>query len=279
MSGIAAGIILFNPDLDRLRENIDAIYNQVQLLVLVDNNSSNIHLVEEEYKARENIIIVKNNNNIGIAAALNQLMSYCQSKDYSWVLTLDQDSVCPNNLVREYVKYLNIPKIALISPVIIDRNKNSDEEINKTAYNNIEKCITSATLTNVSIWEEIGGFDDLMFIDLVDFEYCKRIVLNGFKIIRVNNVVLLHEIGHITQHKFLIWNIDVKNHSAFRKYYMARNIIYYAKKYKTTGSIIIAYMRIMKLLAITMLYEKDKGEKGRAIFKGIKSGRKLKVSI
>ncbi|HDR6303740.1 TPA: glycosyltransferase, partial [Bacillus cereus] len=223
--------------------------------------------------------IVKNNNNIGIAAALNQLMSYCQSKDYSWVLTLDQDSVCPNNLVREYVKYLNIPKIALISPVIIDRNKNSDEEINKTAYNNIEKCITSATLTNVSIWEEIGGFDDLMFIDLVDFEYCKRIVLNGFKIIRVNNVVLLHEIGHITQHKFLIWNIDVKNHSAFRKYYMARNIIYYAKKYKTTGSIIIAYMRIMKLLAITMLYEKDKGEKGRAIFKGIKSGRKLKVSI
>ena len=187
--------------------------------MLIDNNSNNIHLIEKKYKLYKNIVIIKNHNNIGIAAALNQMMSYFQSKNYHWVVTLDQDSVCPQNLMEEYVKYIDLPDIGMISPVIVDRNRTSINELGTERYEVVDKCITSAALTNVSVWEEIGGFDELMFIDLVDFEYCKRITLNNYRIIKVNNVALLHEIGHITQHKFLLWEINVKNHSSFRKYY------------------------------------------------------------
>lgn len=274
MVTIAAGIVLFNPDIIRLKENIDAIYEQVDLLILIDNYSNNISMVEDIYRNYKNIYIIKNKSNLGIAKGLNQIVDFCESKNFEWVLTLDQDSVCPSNLIEEYRKYLHVPDVAILSPIITDRNK-SNEEINyQDEYEVIDKCITSASLTNIKICKKIGCFDETMFIDLVDFEYCKRILLNGYKIIKVNRVVLLHEIGHITQRRFLFWTVDVKNHSAFRKYYMARNLLYCAKKHGNNASIGIAYLRILKILAITVLYEFDKKNKTNAILKGVKDGRK-----
>ena len=116
-----------------------------------------------------------------------------------------------------------------------------------------------------------------MFIDLVDFEYCQRSILNGYKIIKVNNVFLLHEIGNITHRKFFLWDVHVKNHSSFRKYYMSRNIVYYAKKYNKSTNLIISYIRIGKLLTITILYEDDKVDKIKAIIKGALDGGRLDV--
>jgi rhamnosyltransferase len=276
LDSIAAGIVLYNPDLVRLKENVDAIYNQVKLLVLVDNNSNNINSIESGYSGNKKIIIIKNNSNFGISKALNQIMAFCEAKGYEWVLTLDQDSICPSNMIEEYKKYIEIPDIAIISPIIVDRNttKSSEEKKYNNSYELIDECITSAALTNVLIWKEISGFDEYMFIDLVDHEYCKRVRINGNKIIRVNTVILLHEMGHVTQHKFLGKEVNVMNHSAFRKYYMARNTLYCAKKHKEFGSVIYAYIRISTLILRTLLYEQNKWGKICKIIQGIKDGIK-----
>lgn len=278
MADIAAGIVLYNPDLNRLKENIDAIYDQVKLLVLVDNNSNNINLIERKYSVNKKIIFIKNRSNFGIAKALNQLMTFCESKAYEWVLTLDQDSVCPFNMIDEYRRYIEIPKVGILSPIVNDRNmtKVFIEEDNENSYELIDNFITSAALTNVSIWKKIGGFDEGMFIDLVDSEYAKRLKLNDFKIIKVNTVVLLHELGDLTRHKFFFREIYIMNHSAFRKYYMARNVLYCAKKYKESGSVIKAYKTIFNTILATLIYEQNKWEKIRRIIRGMVDGRKLK---
>ena len=36
-----------------------------------------------------------------------------------------------------------------------------------------------------------------MFIDEVDFEYCARCIVNGYKIVKVNNAVLMHNMQDI----------------------------------------------------------------------------------
>ncbi|HZK54078.1 MAG TPA: glycosyltransferase family 2 protein [Desulfosporosinus sp.] len=279
MGRIAAGVILFNPDLMRLRENIEAIHTQVDLLVLIDNHSDNLAEIVREFSHFQNIVMIKNEQNLGIAKALNQTLLYCQSKGYTWVLTLDQDSVCPPNLIIEYNKYIANPDVAILSPVIEDRNMRATppEEHVPSSCEPINRCITSATLTNVKIWNELGGFDETMFIDLVDLEYCKRVQLNGYKILRINTVKLLHEVGHITQPRLLFWRVQVLNHSAFRKYYIARNTLYFAWKHRTRFSILLAYLRVLKLLALTMLYEQDKVTKSKAILRGVKSARKLSI--
>ena len=98
---ILAGITLFNPDVARLEENISSIYGQVDRVICVDNGSDNIKSIEDcVLKNWKNITIIKNGKNEGIAKALNQMFEFAIEQQYEYVLTLDQDSVCPDNIIE-----------------------------------------------------------------------------------------------------------------------------------------------------------------------------------
>ena len=45
------------------------------------------------------------------------------------------------------------------------------------------------------IFDKIGGFDEKLFIDGVDFDFCIRMRKAGYGILRSNNVYLLQEVG------------------------------------------------------------------------------------
>ena len=71
---IYAGIVSFNPDISRLEENINAIYSQVDKIIIVDNNSKNVSDINTITDKLKNVFLINNNNNFGIAKALNQIM-------------------------------------------------------------------------------------------------------------------------------------------------------------------------------------------------------------
>lgn len=273
---ISAGIVLFNPDIKRLKENIDAVIIQCTHLYLVDNGSGNVDEVKgllNQYN-QSKISILWNRENQGIAKALNQLTSAAQKEGFDWILTLDQDSVVPSNIVGEFEKYINNSSVGILCPIICDRNIDEEIKINEDCTE-IDECITSGSLLNIKAWSEIGGFDERMFIDGVDFDICYRLRQRGYKIYCIHSVVLLHELGHIEYHRFLFWKVLVKNHSAFRKYYIARNIIYVAKKRKSVLLAIKGILQEVKLLGIVLLYETDKKSKSISIIKGIRDGAML----
>ena len=275
---ISAGIVLFNPDIKRLKENIDAVIIQCTHLYLVDNGSGNVDEVKgllNQYN-QSKISILWNRENQGIAKALNQLTSAAQKEGFDWILTLDQDSVVPSNIVGEFEKYINNSSVGILCPIICDRNKDEEIKINEDCTE-IDECITSGSLLNIKAWSEIGGFDERMFIDGVDFDICYRLRQRGYKIYCIHSVVLLHELGHIEYHRFLFWKVLVKNHSAFRKYYIPRNIIYTAKKRRSTLLVVKGLLQEIKLIGIVIFYEEDKLNKIRCICRGIYDGFKGKV--
>ena len=47
---IAAGIVLYNPDIDRLKKNLEVIESQVEKVFLVDNHSNNLEEVKKMIK-------------------------------------------------------------------------------------------------------------------------------------------------------------------------------------------------------------------------------------
>ena len=273
---ISAGIVLFNPDINRLKENISAVIVQCTHIYLVDNGSNNIGDVSEllnQYN-QSKISILCNKENRGIAKALNQLTAAAQKDGFKWVLTLDQDSVAPSNIVEEFEKYINNSNTGMLCPVICDRNKGAIVEA-KNGYKEIDECITSGSLLNIKAWSEIGGFDESMFIDGVDFDICYRIRQNGYKILCIQSVVLLHELGRIEYHRFLFWKVFVKNHSAFRKFYIARNTVYLARK--EHSNIVKAILQNVKLFLIAICYEDDKCKKSKKILQGTIDGYKCEI--
>lgn len=269
---VIAGIVTYNPDIPRLAKNLDAIINQVYKIVIVDNNSDNFDEIKKLVSKK--IEIIDNSENYGIAKALNQIMKYAQVNNIEWVLTLDQDSICPQNMVRELAKNIS-DNIGIVCPTIYDSNKKNVTNESKRKENHfVNKCITSGSLTSVKAWDKIGKFDERMFIDGVDFEFCYRLKDYGYYIYKDDNVKLNHEIGHISVRRFLFWKVIVKNHSPFRKYYIAKNIIYFAKKRKNLKLKIKSVFQEIKLIGIALLYEDNKVKKIRRIIAGIRDGIK-----
>ena len=64
MTFVAAGITLFNPDIELLKENIDSIKEQVNLIILIDNASRNINHIESILTNYCDIVLIKNDKNI-----------------------------------------------------------------------------------------------------------------------------------------------------------------------------------------------------------------------
>ena len=266
---IYAGIVSFNPDIKRLKENIEAIYNQVPRVLIFDNGSNNIMDLMKLVDKYNNVSLLKSKSNTGIAAALNRLMEWGLKHDFEWMLSLDQDSVCDDDYVNKMVPYLFIEKdLGIVAPIIVDRNVGIVGHNPSSDYSHVNTCITSGAFSRVDAWSKIGKYDESMFIDSVDFEYCYRMKKNGYGVIQVRDVKLLHEIGKSEKKRFLFWKINVTGHSAFRKYYIARNNVYYPLKHHLWLYFIRGNIRNLRMIGITVLYENNKKDKIISIFKG-----------
>jgi rhamnosyltransferase len=278
MNKIAAGIVLYNPDIKRLNENVSSISSQVNIIILIDNGSTNIEYVQSFYADYKNLYIIKNKINVGIAKAMNQIIYFCIDNHIEWVLTLDQDSVCSSNFIESYLKFINGKEIGIITSKIVDRNYmnyNNNKEIIRE-YDYLERCISSGSLINVSLCNEIGLFDEKMFIDFVDFEYCARVIKAGYRIVRVNHAILLHQLGDLKVYSLLGKKIYVTNHSAIRKYYYVRNSIYYCNKHKDLVNKNFFYAKIIYKMLLVIIFENNKIKKLQAMIKGIKHGFQMK---
>lgn len=273
---ICAGIVLYNPSILTLKKNISSIHEQVSFVFLQDNGSDNIKDIKMILEQYSNVILLENNINKGIAWALNNLCKCADKEGFKWILTLDQDSICPENYISLLYKNISMDRAAIICPMILDINagKLYDTEMK---IESVDQCITSGNILYINAWKSVDGFDNKMFIDGVDFEFCYRLKRKGWNIYRDNRVILTHEIGEIQIRHFLFWKVIVKNHSSFRKYYIAKNIIYMAKKRKNIYLIIKSIFQEIKLVSIVFLYEKDKVNKISSICRGIKDGIRVKV--
>lgn len=276
---VLAGITLYNPEIDRLEENIVSIQNQVDRIICVDNGSKNIVEIETFLKNKfPEIHLQRNKENRGIAAALNQIFIYGKEKGFDWVLTLDQDSVCPENLMKEYRKYWHLEGVGVLSPRIIDRNFEKNIETD-TEYDEIDKCITSASLTSVETWEKVDGFWEYLFIDYVDHDFCAKCVECGIKILCINRVTLLHELGRGVHKRLLGRQLTVLNHSPMRKYYIVRNRLIYMQVHREVVDIKEERKKYIYFYVKTLLFEDQKWEKFKAMMKGRRDGKIYKKKL
>lgn len=274
---ISAGIVLYNPNIERLKENIISIYPQIKKLYLVDNNSENYDEIKKIIDGYSEIVLIRNNENYGIAKALNQIMEEANLSGYEWNLLLDQDSIVTENYIemfKEAKDNLNGSKVGILCPVIDDMNSKIKDERKKALYEEIEFCITSGSINNVEVWKKIGGFDESLFIDGVDQDYSIRIIKNNYKIVRLNTISIKHEIGKIKSINFFGINIESFNHSSFRKYYIARNLFYLDTKYKG-GIRVSTLFRFIKQILLVVVVEDNKIEKIRSLLLGAFDSRKV----
>ena len=271
---VCAGIVLYNPDLYRLSENICSIIDQVSEVILIDNSSANVKEIHEFLvKLPYSVKYIRNEQNGGIAKALNQILDFSEQQGYDFFLTMDQDSVCNAGLIDIY-KQIDLNNVAQITCRIIDRDNG---EVDATLfeghkYIEVDYCITSGCINMTSALRQVGGYDEQLFIDGLDISL--RLKKSGYKILKVNFEGLTHELGEKSGKSKLI---KTSSHTPWRNYYTRRNLIYVARKYYTG---IQKHKRILLQIAYglgAIVLEDKKRERIKYNFKGIVDGLKKPV--
>lgn len=275
---IVAGIVLYNPNLTELKRSIEIIVPQVNKIIFYDNGSKNINVLKEMLRHMSiKYLIIESSKNTGIAHALNSIAKLSLKKNFHWLLTLDQDSILRPNLVEEYLKYLDLPNVGQLSCNFIDRNTGDVEytQYSRKKYYEIDKCITSGTLINLIALKEIGGFDEKLFIDYVDFDVSFALRKKGYKNYRINFIGMSHTIGERKKYKIGFKIIDVMNHSSFRHFFITRNELIIYKRYSNEKLPNMYRIQINTLIKI-ILFEQNKKEKINSVIHGIFSAQRNK---
>lgn len=285
MNKVACIIVSYNPD-KGITKCFNSLINQVDKMFIVDNgsNGDGIKILQELKNSNTNKVdLILNNDNLGIATALNIGIKKALNEDYSWVITMDQDSKANDNMIEkmfEVYEGINLGErkdILSIFPNFVDERVQSIEENSEIkAYEYVDAEITSGNLLKSEIFDKVGFFDDSLFIDLVDTDFCMRLNEKNIKMIKVRDAILYHNLGESQAVKSGFLKFNTSNHSAIRRYYMTRNRFYTWEKYKDLNSFTLNRDKMLfkKEFVKIVLGEKDKVNKIKMIFRGYKDYKK-----
>jgi rhamnosyltransferase len=277
----AGVVVLYNPGKDLIK-NIKNYIDDIEVLYVVDNTPNTDH--SDMFKDMKKVKYICNNKNLGVATGLNTGAENAIKDGCDWLLTMDQDSTFNNGDVKKMLEYINslekneivqqisgfdIKKLALVTPYHITLNRLAESK----AITGIDRSIvvmTSGNIINLSIYKKLGGYKDWLFIDAVDFDYCLNIKKHKYEIVTLNYIKLKHNLGDITQCKFLGKTIFNLNYNHIRRYYIVRNRLYINKMYRKDFP---WYCKIQlklnfKDLLKIILFEENKWKKIKYTIKG-----------
>ena len=276
---ISAVYVTYHPDVQYLAMSVERVLPQVQNVIVVDNSDTLEDQKKVQAIASQNVIVLTQGSNIGIAAALNIGCKEAIRLGADWCLTLDQDSIVPGSMVAEYAAYVaanGTKEIGALGPMF----KFCPEDVLPSDGRVVEAktLITSGCCINLQAFQEVGGFKENLFIDAVDTEYSWNLRKNGYHLLQFHALILEHHLGNHPFHIRIFGKriMTITNHNALRYYYISRNSKKISEDYRKVFPDEAAAYRIkgIKQAIIVILFEKNKMEKLYMIHKGTQDYRK-----
>ncbi len=279
---VCAVVITYFPDAD-FPERLAKIAAQVSRVIVVDNGTtgeSGLHL-ETALGVGGTVTCIRNGENLGIAAALNRGIrrGISEDRDCSWAVTFDQDSLPAAGMVEKMLRiwrsYPDQDKLMLAGPrtVFVDDTSRPDPTPDRS-WREVTHVITSGSLIPRRAFELAGYYNEDLFIDYVDIEYCLRLRTLGYRVIEVLDTEILHHMGRLEERLFCGEKVHPTHHPPQRRYYQFRNLILLHRQYRKAqpSSCRKNNFILFKILILILLYERQRLRSIAQIVRGILHG-------
>lgn len=256
---VTALVTLYFPT-EKNVENMKLLEEQVDRIILMDNSPNDNQIL---FKELNKGVYIANKRNLGLSAAFNIALTSMSYKDDEYIVFFDQDSVLPDNyvqtLVHFYEQIAEQEQIGCLGPQYIDTNTNkiiSPRYIRKVVDNcyEVSSMITSGLLTQYRVLKDINFWNDDVFLDMADWDFCWRIRERGYSIVLCDAVTLIHTLGKGIKK---IGPLKLRNNHPVREYYQIRDCIklirkeYVPWKYKVRFLIMLYIMPILYVLFLS----------------------------
>lgn len=297
---VAFVTVTFNPDVLLLEAQLNALPAE-SLKIVVDNASdfTIFKKVEDLITRLENAAFLRNESNIGLAAAINEgaRVLSLHSRLPRWILMLDQDSEpLPGSilaLIRAY-KALESSgnKVGCVGPALLDpttqlqhgfhqstrwRWKRVYPSRNSTDPVSCMNLNGSGTLTSMDLFQRLGGMDDGLFIDHVDTDWAFRVLASGYSLWGIPNAQFIHRMGgesiRIWCFGWRVWPMR----SPRRHYFLFRNAaILLGRDYVPNIWKFWAVMKLVITLFLTSLLGPERKKQLAGMMAGIRDAVRLR---
>lgn len=238
MNKLTAIVVLYNPGSSE-KSNIIHHLDLFGHIIAVDNSDQACN--DKAIADNKQITYIPLYGNQGIAKALNIGLDEAMKRNERWAMLLDQDSRFSKeslDMLAQDIAYVDYQKTAIVAGNHHPGKYAPDSGV-VPPDNNI--LITSGSVVNTSIVEKEGGMLEPLFIDCVDYEFCFRMLAQGYILLRDCAAVFTHSIGN----KSMIKGVECNNYPPMRYFYIARNNSIVGDMYKEKIGGIYEYTRRM----------------------------------
>ncbi len=229
-TGVAATVVLYNSPVSCL-PLLNTYWQQVARLYIIDNSPKPTQWVLTEFAENPAVVYRHLPQNAGIATALNTAARLAIADGFGYLLTMDDDSQAPPDMVAQLLDYLaTVPDhtVGIVSP----------RHVLTTAANRLTAnpqptpvltTMSSGNLLDLTIYQWVGPFRDDLFIDVVDHEFTLRLHAAGYRVIELPAVLLTHRLGE--QKRVPFTGVTFVSHTPARNYYLVRNSLIVIRQY------------------------------------------------
>jgi rhamnosyltransferase len=237
-AALAAIIPAFEPDMDRLRLVIDALAPQVGRIIVIDDGSPST-AIADGLESGPRIELLRLAANGGIAAALNAGVARLGDvAEWTWLLTLDQDTVIEDGAVDSILAELEqLPAVesdhcGILAmsrprapyPSAAKRWIERGAVIGEIGGFRRRRCvITSGNLVRREVLAKVP-FDERLFMDQVDWKFCADVRRAGWSVLELKRPTMDHQLGRAV----VVGGRAKVFESGRRLYYVTRNGMYLA---------------------------------------------------
>ena len=166
----------------------------------------------------------------GIARSLNLGLEFANEVRASWLLTVDQDTTVSEHHIEDALGFLNSDmgrhlRIGALGAARIRVDGHEIDVINDPCEEtrDVPELIQSGTFWNVQAMTSLGGFSDTLGMDGIDAEACLRMRESGYRVLALNALEIIHEIGNTRVRRILGRDVHVTHHSRTRLNAMVAN--------------------------------------------------------
>jgi len=227
---VATLIITYNSDIIKLQQIVSKLSFDSDVFIVDNSDNASFSSSIDNLNTHSTLF---NKSNLGIAAAQNIGLNEILKKSYQFVLLMDDDSIPPDNFINDLLlsyqelnyKHRNIAALCA-KPIYRNSLSNQIIDISNAKNINLKKYFpcdllnSSGSLIPVSNFKKVGLFNELLFIDLVDFEWGYRAKYIGLDIYICRDILFDHTLG---KYSIKFGPFTISCGAPIRSYYQFRN--------------------------------------------------------